>query len=82
MYYCKDCGEVFSEPETKTETWYEEVWGAMQPFSETICKCPHCGSEDIDDAVSCDNCGEYFNPNDLDENCYCKACAEELTFWQ
>ena len=55
MWICNDCGAVFDEPEDYYEhdTGYHEI------------DCPHCGSDDIDEAKRCAECDEWANEKNL-----------------
>lgn len=49
---CQDCGWIGDDHELEKEEWYEsrgEFWGS--PCSEHMVemRCPHCGSDDIDE---------------------------------
>lgn len=46
MMVCADCKETFDTP--KEDYVIEEFWGAM--VRHTYYVCPHCGSEDIEEA--------------------------------
>lgn len=69
MYICRDCGEIFSEPETYTEN---HPYG-MGYASETFGCCPCCGG-DYEEAVKCADCEEYFLQDDLN-NGMCEYCV-------
>lgn len=70
MYLCRECGQVFAEPESfldpvghfMGETAYEE-WDS----------CPHCGETDIEEAVKC-HCGE----STLITEPLCKECRTSI----
>lgn len=70
MYICRECGQVFSEPERFNdpvgyyfgETAYEE-WDV----------CPECGETSIEEAVKC-HCGEYT----LITEPLCRECKEDI----
>lgn len=73
---CLECGNVFDDDEISY--WSEsrgEFWG--EPCSEEMSGCPHCGSGDYEDAYECEECGEYFTLDELDENHLCEDCRED-----
>ena len=79
-YYCEDCGKTFDEDEMVVENSYNLVPFhdelVKEPFN--VCKCPYCGSEDIDEALQCAICGEWFKPEDIYDDFYCKDCIEKM----
>lgn len=82
MYYCEDCGAIFSDEEAEIKEYYstEEVWGAMRTVVERECFCPDCGagSEEFSEAEQCVKCGDWVAPpNELDEDGLCKDCVGE-----
>ena len=48
MFVCNDCGETSVRPTLYTEG-----------HSEAFLMCPHCKSNDVEEAFICDICGEY-----------------------
>lgn len=78
MFACCECGEIFHEEdaEIRVETEYIEGWRR----TERYLTCPSCGSEDLEEAVQCEECGEWIAPNkifdieELDEK-LCPDCA-------
>ena len=72
---CLECGNVFDDDEISY--WSEsrgEFWG--EPCSEEMSGCPYCGG-DYEDAYECEECGEYFTLDELDENHLCEDCRED-----
>lgn len=65
MWICNDCGAVFENP----REYYEHDTGYHGM------ECPHCGSDDIDEAERCAECDEWVNENNL-VNGLCPACIE------
>ena len=57
MYICNKCKEVFDETHMRSEVVFEsdgyQKWGYVD-------ECPECGSEDFEEAVDCDLCGEWI----------------------
>lgn len=77
--YCKDCKAVFDEEDANVRDcgFYTEFWGRQVYKKEEKIECPDCNSTDIDDAQKCRNCGEYFPPDELDEDGLCPCCIED-----
>ena len=63
MWICNDCGAVFENP----REYYELDTGYHGA------DCPHCGSDDIDEAKRCAECDEWVNENTI-VNGLCPAC--------
>ena len=55
MYRCERCGELFTDPEMKTE-FVGEYMGS--PANETYAVCPLCGDEQIEEMNRC-ICGQW-----------------------
>lgn len=79
-YFCRDCHETFEEPDTEREWVGDKEHGGYVEYSE----CPNCGSEDIDDALMCPNCGEFcgelfgaFGKERMCEECIKEFATEE-----
>lgn len=77
--YCEKCRELFSEDNIH---WVveEEVhwWLDDRPTEQFFFRlCPNCGSEDIEDAPTCKDCGDWFLPEDLDDDGLCIRCKSE-----
>lgn len=66
MWICNDCGTVFENP----REYYEHDTGYHGM------DCPHCGSDDIDEAERCAECDEWVNEKNL-VNFFCPACIEK-----
>lgn len=76
MNICLECGKTFEDSEIAH--WQEsrgEFWGV--PCTETVSGCPHCRG-DYEKAVMCENCGEWFLEDELDENYLCEDCREDI----
>lgn len=80
IYKCHDCGEAFNEP--KIETWVERQDG--DPVRYRLLFCPYCGSEDIDEAEECSECGEYHFElfNGICAGCLKDLAYDEQTAWE
>lgn len=75
MLKCCECGKVFEDGEVAR--WREdrgEFWGFKS--YETMTGCPSCRGE-YEEAEMCENCGEYFFEDELDENHLCEDCRED-----
>ena len=68
MYYCENCKNEFDEPVQQYVTT-ESYYGVDSLLDERIVKlvqlCPHCGSEEIEEMGTCDNCGYPCRDIDL-----------------
>ncbi len=72
MYVCKECGEIFEEPEHCVERH-----GFTDGMYEEWDGCPECGGN-YTEAFCCDLCGEYIQGDYIEtkngtlicENCY------------
>jgi len=68
MHYCTNCNKEFDEPRIE-KTTYEDYFGVVNEFknhhSMNLEKCPYCGSDEIEEMETCDNCGEYCLEHDL-----------------
>ena len=75
---CRECGEVFPVSDirmVKRETCH--YWFDGQPIETSYeAYCPICGSEDIEPAEYCDNCGEPCSQNELVDG-LCAVCREK-----
>lgn len=83
MYICTDCKELFEE--TKAVTDY--VTDDPYPMGPTIYVCPHCGSDDYEEAKECPDCLAYYSKEALvmvetdDGDIYvCPDCYEDNYF--
>ena len=65
MTICIACGHVFDERDT-TAWW--------SPDGEYYSCCPRCGSDELDEAVLCEECGEYTDAHadGLCDSCFSK----------
>ena len=73
MYYCENCENTFSEPDT-----YEErhPYG-MGYASETFACCPYCSFISFEEAKRCEHCDEWFGESILMEG-LCPECYEDM----
>ena len=56
IYYCNECMNFFGKDEVGFKREYHPEIGGN--FYETFLVCPHCGSDDYEDAYECEICGE------------------------
>ena len=79
MYYCKNCEELFDKEDAHYEDcgFWCEFWGHDVYKEEYEMQCPYCRSERIEKAYTCDGCGEYFRPYELDGDDLCECCRED-----
>ena len=72
MYYiCLDCGCIFEEPESYTETH-----GLDYPPYEEYCGCPSCGGGYTETYI-CDCCGSFIETDtyvQIGDERYCENC--------
>lgn len=73
MLKCLECGETFFEPRI-----VEEMHGFNDggPY-EKIAICRNCGSDAIETAYDCQECGEYFLSDEMIAN-HCEACVDKF----
>lgn len=79
MLICNDCGNVFTEVEARIEQDKDYVnngLGMECVRNESTIHCPECGSEEVEEAKVCKECGEYFYPDGY--NLICPNCREEI----
>ena len=79
MYYCENCDELFDEEDAHYEDcgFYTEVWGHQEYQEFWELQCPYCRSTELEEATTCSCCGEYFKPNELDDDCLCEDCRQK-----
>ena len=89
MYICTDCGCVFDADESASaREWIgEDRYESNSSGWMYYMACPECGSTEIAEAEGCDECGEYFDKDDLihvDDVCLCKDCARDYfdAYWE
>ena len=78
-FYCEDCRALFPEEDVNVSVIYDHHWWLDDCPTETfyLRKCPECGSENVEEAAFCDECGEVCLPEDLDENWLCAECRKK-----
>ena len=74
MFKCNNCGRLFSEEATVTI----ETGVRSEHYIESydIAVCPHCGSNDYDEAFECAICGTYENQMQSED--YCEDCYKDM----
>ena len=79
QYICLRCGTVSEEHDALCffPEVHDELPEKPTEWMARLC-CPECGSEDLEEAELCDECGEYFLRSELDENDLCPACREKV----
>lgn len=75
-YFCNECKQAFDEPSIKHEWIGDREHGGYVEYGE----CPNCGSEDINDALMCPNCGEFCGElfGAFGKERMCEECIKEL----
>ncbi len=86
MFKCRECG-MTTEREYLKEVKgdFESDYGVGNLFdsrtSYTKHICPECGSEEIEEAIQCWDCQEWFLKDELDynidNNLVCPNCREK-----
>lgn len=74
MYKCRYCGEVFEEDEIR-ESVTSHPWRDGEA-DEVFEECPHCGGGDFEEAEQCNECGEWFLPEEMHGE-YCTGCLRK-----
>lgn len=79
QHICLRCGTVSEEHDALRffPEVHDELPEKPTEWMARLC-CPECGSEDLEEAELCDECGEYFLRSELDENDLCPACREKI----
>lgn len=82
MYYCNECNKVIEHDELiPKKICFETEFGVGSLFRDrhyhTVYHCPHCGSNDVEEAEKCQVCGEWFGLEQLNCDFYCEECAED-----
>ena len=81
MYICKNCNEVLFVDELKRVKgeWIDCRYGGEHvgfQYEGDDYVCPHCGSEELQEAVQCPICGEYVAEEESYDG-YCENCVEK-----
>ena len=85
MYICNECKTVFDDID-------REVINTIDYYQEYGSVCPHCRSDQFEEAVYCPVCDEYYTYDDFDgyneetskkpwyhhEGDICRKCVEEI----
>lgn len=73
---CKSCELLLDESEL--EMVVDSVpYGEGYVDMPSGCVCPHCGSDELCEAVECSCCGRYIAKDTLDID-LCDDCADDL----
>lgn len=74
MYKCRHCGEVFNEEDVNVSVTFHP-W-RYREAEESFEECPNCGSGDFEEAEQCEECGEWFLPDELYGD-RCEFCLDK-----
>lgn len=78
--WCTDCEEFFAEDEGgTTKEYHNEIDG---DFYEEFITCPCCGSTDIEEAHTCEVCGEPTRETSICDNCKMEFLADLNEFFK
>lgn len=82
MYACNQCKELFEKEDALVKhTTYESLYGVTGQFANytplTLYYCPHCYSEEFDEAIECQECGDYYHKENIEED-LCEDCTAQL----
>ena len=78
MYYCQNCGAEFERPDRCREDIGEYMGRTAY---EDFYVCPSCGSDDVDEMMKCELCGEYVPAHKMAAGVrrdVCEECCREL----
>ena len=76
MYICKDCGEIFEEPVVVKDDPSPDGVGLTSGYY-VFESCPHCDSDNIEEAVQCVCCDEWMDGTD-GSDILCDNCLAEI----
>ena len=76
--YCRDCGEYMDEVEALrfTPEVHDELEGKPTEWIGER-RCIYCGSDDLEEAAECQECGELFPESELDDDGLCEDCRKD-----
>lgn len=76
---CRECQEFMDEEEAVQfypETHYELDDHPTEWIGER--RCIYCGSDDLEEAAECQECGELFPVSELDDEGLCADCRRGM----
>ena len=81
MFKCKECKNIMEREELEIKKGcFESDFGVSDLFDTRTSYethiCPHCGSEEVEEAMECTICNKYFLEEELDYNEVDKLCCE------
>lgn len=65
MLRCENCGAIFDLTEMRVK--YSREYGEIE-------SCPCCNSEEIEEVIRCNYCGDW-SPNEVLDEGFCPDCA-------
>ena len=72
MLICLDCGKTFEEHKLRRVATNLGEWCGVSISQEDF-GCPYCLG-DFEEAIKCENCGEWFPKERYEENHLCEKC--------
>ena len=64
-YICNNCGTEFTDP---VQSRYFNGWEYA---------CPYCMSEDFEQMIQCECCGNWVRESEAETDCYCSDCIKD-----
>lgn len=77
MYFCRNCETAFCENEAEQSRSYDEVRGnTLASGYDYEDECPFCHSTDLVEAKQCEECGEWYDEDDVYDG-ICDKCLND-----
>ena len=80
FYHCIRCDSLMDEYEATSSRieYHPEVDSRRYEIVSEL-RCIYCNSYDLEEADECDECGNLFPKDELDENWLCPECSKKET---